>query len=142
MSAEENKALYRQWIEEVFNKRQTDRIGDFVASDIVEHTPNFQSGLEGARQGVGVFLTAFPDLRVTVEEVVAEGDRLVARLSASGTQKGSFQGIPPTGREMTVAGMDMWRVAGGKCAEHWLEMDSLGMLQQLGVIPQPEQARG
>ena len=63
---------------------------------------------------------------------------MVARISGSGTHQGAFQGIPPTGKQMKVTGIDMWRVEGGKCAEHWLEMDTLGLLQQLGVIPQPE----
>jgi steroid delta-isomerase-like uncharacterized protein len=138
-SEQAGASSYRQWVEEVFNQRRTDRIDEYIAADFVERTPNWPSGLEGARQSVAVFLTAFPDLHIDVEDVVAQGDKLVARQCATGTHLGEFQGIPPTGKQFNVTGMDMWRVEGGKCAEHWIEMDMLGLLQQLGVIPQPEQ---
>jgi predicted ester cyclase len=141
MGTEENKAIYRQFIEEVFNHKDLSRIGDFIGSDMVEHTPNFPSGLEGAKQGIGAFVIGFPDLHITIEVLIAEGDKVVARLTQGGTHRGEFAGVPPTGKEVSIAGIDIWRLSEGKCAEHWLEMDNLGLMQQLGVIPVPEQAR-
>ena len=87
-----------------------------------------------------MYLTAFPDLHFTVEDLIAEGDKVVARLTVRGTQQGAFMGIPPTGKHVTVTGIDINRLAGGKSVEHWLNMDTLGLLQQLGVIPAPGQA--
>jgi len=84
-----------------------------------------------------MFLTAFPDLYFTVEDLIAEGDEVVARVTMSGTQHGAFMGIPPTGKHVTITGIDINRFVGGKSVEHWVEMDTLGMMQQLGVIPAP-----
>jgi len=86
-----------------------------------------------------MYLTAFPDLHFTVEDFIAEGDKVVARLTVRGTQQGIFMGIPPTGKHATVTAIDINRMAGGKSVEHWLNMDTLGLLQQLGVIPAPGQ---
>ena len=86
-----------------------------------------------------MYLTAFPDLYFTVEDLIAEGDKAVARLTVRGTQQGVFMGIPPTGKHVTVTAIDINRFAGGKSVEHWLNMDTLGLLQQLGVIPAPGQ---
>ena len=83
---------------------------------------------------------AFPDLHFTVEDLIAEGDKVVARLTASGAQQGVFMGISPTGKRTTVTAIDIIRIAGGKFVEHWLEMDTLGLLHQLGVVPAPGQA--
>jgi predicted ester cyclase len=80
-------------------------------------------------------------LHFTVEDIIAEGDKVVARLTARGTQQGEFMGIPPTGKRATVTAIDINRMVGGKSVEHWLEMDTLGLLQQLGVVPMPGQAR-
>jgi steroid delta-isomerase-like uncharacterized protein len=140
MSTEQNKATYRRFIEEVLNQQQVDLAGEFIQEDAVERTPGWPSGLEGARQGIAAFLTAFPDLRLTIEEPVAEDHKLVARLTARGTDQGEFNGIPATGKTATVTGMDMWWVRDGKCAEHFQLMDNLSLLQQLGVIPQQEPA--
>jgi predicted ester cyclase len=86
-----------------------------------------------------MYLTAFPDLHFTVEDIIAEGDKVVTRLTCRGTQQGAFMGIPPTGKQATVTAIDINRFAGGKSVEHWLNMDTLGLLQQLGVIPAPGQ---
>jgi len=86
-----------------------------------------------------MYVTAFPDLHFTVEDMIAEGDKVVARLTARGTQAGAFMGIPPTGKQASITAIDINHMAGGKSVEHWLEMDTLGLLQQLGVIPAPGQ---
>lgn len=80
---------------------------------------------------------AFPDLHVTVEDMVAEGDKVVARVTMSGTHKGEFMGIAPTGKQITVGIIEILRIAGGKVVEHWNVVDSLGMMQQLGAVPAP-----
>jgi predicted ester cyclase len=86
-----------------------------------------------------MFLTAFPDLHFTVEDMIAEGDKVVARITMSGTQQGAFMGIPPTGKHVAFTAIDINRIAGGKSVEHWWEMDALGLMQQLGVVPAPGQ---
>ena len=78
-------------------------------------------------------------MRLKVEDIIAEGDKVVTRLTCRGTQQGAFMGIPPTGKQATITAIDINRFAGGKSVEHWLNMDTLGLLQQLGVIPAPGQ---
>jgi len=139
MSTEVNKASMRRFYEEAFNKKNRAAIDEFIDPTQVDHAapPGTPGGLEGARQTVTMYLTAFPDLYFTVEDFIAEGDKVVARLTVRGTQQGVFMGIPPTGKHATVTAIDINRMAGGKSVEHWLEMDTLGLLQQLGVIPAP-----
>jgi len=141
MSTEDNKALMRRFYEEVFNKKNLAAIDDFIDPNQVDHSapPGVAGGLEGTKQLIGMDLTAFPDLHFTVEDMIAEGDKVVARLTARGTHKGAYMGIPPTGKQATSPAIDIVRIAGGKSVEHWLEMDTLGLLQQLGVIPAPGQ---
>ncbi len=139
MSTEVNKASMRRFYEEAFNKKNRAAIDEFIDPTQVDHAapPGTPGGLEGARQTVTMYLTAFPDLYFMVEDFIAEGDKVVARLTVRGTQQGVFMGIPPTGKHATVTAIDINRMAGGKSVEHWLEMDTLGLLQQLGVIPAP-----
>ena len=142
MSTEVNKASMRRFYEEAFNKKNRAAIDEFIDPNQVDHAapPGTPGGLEGARQTVTMYLTAFPDLYFTVEDFIAEGDKVVARLTVRGTQQGVFMGIPPTGKHATVTAIDINRMVGGKSVEHWLEMDTLGLLQQLGVVPMPGQA--
>jgi predicted ester cyclase len=142
MSAEDNKAVYRRFIDEVFNNKNVARIDQFIQPDFVDHTPGLPSGLDGAKQGVAGFLTGFPDIHFAIEDQIAEGDKVVARLTMSGTHQGEFAAIPPTGKRVTMRAIDVWRLRNGKCAEHWLEMDNLGLMQQLGMIPQSGSAAG
>ena len=139
MSTEVNKASMRRFYEEAFNKKNRAAIDEFIDPTQVDHAapPGTPGGLEGAKHTVTMYLTAFPDLHFTVEDFIAEGDKVVARLTVRGTQQGIFMGIPPTGKHATVTAIDINRMAGGKSVEHWLEMDTLGLLQQLGVIPAP-----
>ena len=142
MSTEENKTAVRYFYEEIVNQKKRAGLDEFIDPNYVDHftPPGIPGGLEGARQTFDMFLTAFPDLHFTVEDLIAEGDEVVARATMSGTQHGAFMGIPPTGKQVTITGIDINRFVGGKSVEHWLEMDTLGLLQQLGVVPAPGQA--
>jgi predicted ester cyclase len=82
-----------------------------------------------------MYLAAFPDSYLTVEDMIAEGDKVVARLTSGGTHQGAYMGIPPTGKHVKVTLIDIFRIAGGKGVEHWMEFDAMGLLQQLGVAP-------
>lgn len=139
MSTEENKAFMRRFYEEVFNQKNLAAIDDFVAPDFVNRSAaqlGLVSGdLEHVKQFVGVVMQAFPDLHYTVEDMVAEGDKVVTRLTLSGTQRGTFMGIPATGKHATVSDIEIFRITGGKAVETWVQVDFLGLLQQLGAIP-------
>jgi predicted ester cyclase len=141
MSTEDNKASVRKAYQAVNQQNLSSFIDEFIDPNQVDHSapPGLPGGIEGARQFAGMFLTAFPDLHFMVEDMIAEGDKVVARITMSGTQQGAFMGIPPTGKHVTWTTIDINRVAGGKSVEHWMEMDALGLMQQLGVVPAPGQ---
>ena len=142
MPTEENKALVRRFYADVFERRDLSALEQYLAADYVDHTPppGVPAGIEGTRQWFGRLLAAFPDARVTVEDQIAEGDKVVARVGATGTQNGEFMGMPASGRQVGIEGIDILRFTGGKIVEHWGQFDILGMLQQLGAIPPPGQA--
>ena len=94
--------------------------------------------MEAWRQFSASFVEAFPDLRLTVEDIALEGDTVAARVDFRGTHRGEFQGIPPTGKEVAFSSIEIDRMVDGKVAEHWFEMDLLGLMGQLGAIPEPE----
>jgi predicted ester cyclase len=142
MSTEDNKALVRRFYEEVINKKKTAAIDEFIDPNQVDHAapPGIPGGIEGAKQVIAMYLTAFPDLHFTVEDMIAEGDKVVARITARGMHQGTFMSIPPTGKQVTVTAIEIIRIAGSKFVEHWMELDALGLLQQLGAVPAPGQA--
>ena len=136
---EENKAVIRCWIE-AFNERNLEAEADLLAPGYVAHVPAAPGPLEGLeawRQFTGPFVEAFPDLRLTVEDIMAEGDMVAARVAFDGTHRGEFQGIPPTGKEVAFTSIEVNRVVDGKVEAHWVEIDLLGLMQQLGAIPEP-----
>jgi steroid delta-isomerase-like uncharacterized protein len=137
MSTEENKALIRHEYEDGVNKQNLNIADEVFAPDYVGHLPGLPpvQGLDAYKQVASGFYTAFPDLQTTVEDLIAEGDKVAVRHSWRGTHKRDFQGIPPTGKQVTFTSMDIYRIVGGKIAEEWIEIDMLGLLQQLGVIP-------
>jgi steroid delta-isomerase-like uncharacterized protein len=140
MSAEQNKAVVRQMVEEVFNRGDTSLVDKFLAPDFVEHEelpPGIPRNREGVKQLTAMFRGAFPDFKATIDDLIAEGDKVVIRQTWSGTHKGEFMGIPPTGKRVSFGVIDIIRVAGDKCVEHWGQMDSMGMMQQLGAVPAP-----
>ena len=141
MSAEDNKAIVRQY-REAHNTNNLAALDKLVATDIISHSgiPGLPPGLEGGKMAHQMFMSAFPDSYVTTEDLVAEGDKVVERFSFHGTNTGSFLGAPPTGRQVTASGVAIFRIAGGKVVEHWGENDTLGVMQQLGLIPSPGQA--
>jgi steroid delta-isomerase-like uncharacterized protein len=138
--SEQYKNLVRRAIEEVWNRGNDDLLEELVANDFVIHGPRAEiHGREGARQYLTVLRVAFPDIHFTIEDQFADGDRVMTRWTARGTHRGEFQGIPPTGKQVTLAGTDIDRITDGKFVECWTSTDDLGLLQQLGVIPAPEQ---
>lgn len=136
MSAEENKGIVRRWVEEAWNSGNVAVANGMYAEDyILQGLANPVSGVEGIKHYVASYRIAFPDLHFTLEDMVAEGDRVAWRFTARGTHQGELMGIPPTGRPATVTGIVISRFANGKWAEDQVSFDALGMLQQLGVIP-------
>jgi len=137
--SDENKAIARRVQEEAFNQGNLAVIDELVSADYVDHDlpPGFPPGREGFKQMVAMYRAAFPDVQMTIDDVVAEGDKVVMRWTAKGTHQGELMGIPPTNKQVTVTGVDINRLAGGKLAEHWGHFDQMGMMQQLGVIPSP-----
>ena len=137
MPTEENKALSRRVIEEIFNKQNLALADELIDTNFVDHGiagMGFK-GPEGFKQFVTTFITGFPDIRLTIDDMVAEGDKVALRLTAQGTHKGDFMGIAPTGKHITASGILIQRIANNKCVEGWLVNDNLGMMQQLGVVP-------
>ena len=137
--SEQNKAVSRRYIEEAWNKNNMAVIDELVASDYVNHGPGPQlpPGPEGAKMFIGMYLRAFADTHMHIEDQFAEGDKVFTRWSAHGTHSGDFMGVAATGKSVTVTGMVVDRIVNGKLVESWGEFDQLGMLQQLGVAPMP-----
>jgi predicted ester cyclase len=140
MSAEENKAVVRREIEELFNHTgNLDATEEFFAPNYVGHEPTSGDirGIEGAKQFAATYRQAFPDLQLTVEDQVAEGDKIVTRFSARGTHQGETEDFgPPTGNRMEITGIAIARFAEGKIVEDWTNFDALGLMQQLGLVPE------
>jgi steroid delta-isomerase-like uncharacterized protein len=138
VSLEENKARMRRWID-AWNEGNVDAVDEFVSDAYVRHDPNAPEvrGPEAEKQLMSMYLSAFPDLRFAIEDMVAEGDKVVLRYTIRGTHKGELMGIPPTDKQVTLTATETYRLAGGKIDEQWVNMDALGMMQQLGAIPQP-----
>ncbi len=141
MSAEENKAIILRWIEEAWNKGDVNMADEiyapnFTAQDI--NDPNkVLRGPEGIKQSVIITRAVFPDIHFTIDHLIAEDDKVVGAFTIRGTHKGDLLGIPPTGKQVVFSAMDIWRFEGGKIAERCLaRVDRLGLMQQLGVIPQ------
>jgi steroid delta-isomerase-like uncharacterized protein len=139
--SEQNKTLMRRAVEEVWNQGNVDLLEELVASDFIIHAPQAEiHGREGAKQYLAMLREAFPDIHFTIEDQFADGDRVMTRWIAHGTPKGAFQGIPPTNKQVRLAGTDIDRIANGKVVECWTSTDDVGLLQQLGAIPTPEHA--
>src|SRR5919202_5497109 len=136
--SEENKTLARRVLEEVFNEGNLDVVDEIFAQDYVHHDPTMPEeghGREHMKEFASMYRSAFPDVRVQIEDQIAEEDRVATRWVASGTHEGELMGIAPTGNRVTVAGLTIDRIANGQVAETWDNYDALGMMQQLGVIP-------
>ena len=138
MSTEANKALVRRY-RDIHNSNNLAALDEIVAADIISHNglPGLPPGLEGGKMAHMAFVAAFPDGHVTTEDLVAEGDKVVERFSFHGTNTGPFLGAPATGKQVTATGMAIFRIANGRIVEHWGENDTIGVMQQLGLIPAP-----
>jgi steroid delta-isomerase-like uncharacterized protein len=135
MSTAENKALVRRWYDEVLNGRDLAAADGIVAEDFVINGEAV--GRAGLTRAAARVRSVFPDLLVTVEDVVAEGDRVVTRFTARATHRGPFMGVPPTGKSITLAAVHVDRIAGGRIAERWETVDMLAVLRQLGATVTP-----
>ena len=133
---EQNKDIVRRY-QEAHNSNKLDLLDDIVAADIVSHwfTPGVPPGREGAKMVHKAIAAAFPDLDYQIEELVAEGDKVMARFTSSGTFKGELMGIPPNGKSFKITGISLFRIADGKIVEHWANQNDLGFYQQLGLTP-------
>ena len=141
MGTNENKAIVRRFIEQAFNDGNLAVIDELVASGYINHVaPADVRGREGMKTFVTTYRTAFPDYACTIDDQVAEGDKVVTRWTVRGTQHGDLMGIPPTGKQVSLPGVVVDRIANGQLVESWLQADVLGMMQQLGVVPVSEPA--
>jgi steroid delta-isomerase-like uncharacterized protein len=137
MSVEQNKALMRRFYDEVVNRGNLNMIDELVSPDFVDHEafPGLPAGREGVKQFFSMLRAAFPDLRMNVDDLIAEGDKAVARGTMTGTHQGEFAGIAATGKTVSVPTIDIARFAHGKLAEHWGVTDTMSMAEQLGALP-------
>jgi steroid delta-isomerase-like uncharacterized protein len=137
MSAE-NKAIARRLLEEAFNSGNLDVIDELLAPEFVNYDaalPEPTTGIDAAKVNIGGYRAAFPDLRITLEQQVADGELVATRWTARGTHQGELFGIAPTGKQATVTGITIDRIVGGRIVESWTNWDTLGLMQQLGVVP-------
>ena len=139
MSAKENKDLVRRFVDEVQSQGNVDAIEEFCSPEFVNHSapPGLPPDREGIKVVTAMFRGAFPDSYFTVEDMIGEGDKVTTRKTFHGTHEGEFMGIPPTGRRVSMGLIDIVRISEGRVVEHWSVGDNLGMMQQLGVIPEP-----
>jgi steroid delta-isomerase-like uncharacterized protein len=141
--SEQNKAAVRT-VFDTFNGGDPDALDEVVAEDAVDHDPYnpFASeGREGLKQVIAGYRESFPDLEVTIDDMLAEGDKVVVRWTASGTQQGEVMGVPGSGKRTTISGIGIDRLEGGRIVESWAHWDALGMLQQIGAIPEAQPAQ-
>jgi steroid delta-isomerase-like uncharacterized protein len=139
--SETNKALAARIPLEAFNQGKLEVIDEVIADNSIDHgelRPGMPAGKEGVKLLVTSLRSAFPDFKVTIDRQVAEGDFVVQHVHTTGTMKGEFAGMPPSGKAATWEAIHITRINDGKIVEHWVVQDQLGMLQQLGFIPAPE----
>jgi|WetSurMetagenome_2_1015567.scaffolds.fasta_scaffold488584_1 predicted ester cyclase len=140
MAVEENKALIRQQIQ-FMNQHDLEAASALFSPEYLDHNglpPGLPSGNEGSKLFFRMLLNTFPDLEVIMEDLIAEGDRVVERLTLRGSHNGPFMGVSPTGKRITWGIINIYRIAGGKVIEHWSEWDHLSLMQQIGLLPPPQ----
>ncbi len=142
MSTEQNKAIVHRMMD-LFATGDTSRVDQVFAPNWVNHDPSLPplQGLDGARQLIQMMRSAFPDATVNLEHVTAEGDKVGGNWSFSGTNTGSFLGLAPTGKKVTVQAAGIFRVVDSKLTDNWVNLDGMGMMQQLGLAPTPGQGQ-
>jgi steroid delta-isomerase-like uncharacterized protein len=137
--SEQNKAVVRRLFEEVWNQGYLPVADHLFSPNYAHHdpsTPDFGRGPESERKRTALYRTAFPDVRLTIEDIIAEGETVVVRWSCRGTHKGDLNGIAPTGKQFTISGVSIARFTNGKMVEGWVNWDAQGLMQQLGVVPE------
>jgi steroid delta-isomerase-like uncharacterized protein len=141
MPTEQNTSVVRRCFEEL-NKENLAVLDEVFGPDYIAHFPGTPGPMsrEAIKPVWGMFFAAFPGLQHSIGDIFAEGDKVAIRLAIHGTHRGDFQGIPPTGKEIMISSINIFHLANGKIVEQWIDFDALGMLQQLGVVPAPEQA--
>jgi steroid delta-isomerase-like uncharacterized protein len=134
---ERNKAVVRRFIEEVQNQKNWEAYDELNAEDFVNLSapPGVPSDREGGKMFLAAFLNAFPDCHVTIDDMIAEGDRVATKKTFTGTHTAELNGLPPTGKHVSITYVDILRLRDGKIIEHWLSMDQMSLMQQLGVLP-------
>jgi steroid delta-isomerase-like uncharacterized protein len=142
MKLEENKLFIKRFVEESINRKNLGALNEFVAEDFLEHVPfpGQGPGRDGLRHVINTFLSAFPDIHWTLDEQIAEGEKVVSRFTWTGTHRAEFLGIPPTGKAVRAWGVVIDVIRNGKLTESRIIMDTVGLLQQLGAIPLPDGA--
>jgi steroid delta-isomerase-like uncharacterized protein len=141
MSSEESKAIVRRFWG-IWEEGNIDLVDELLAPDYINHTPaspDQPAGPEGVKGVVAMFRSAMPDLKVVIEDMIAEDDKVALRYTLEGTHEGELFGVPPTGRRLSIKSIAVERVSEGRIREHWRITDSLEMMQQLGVVPEPGQ---
>ena len=141
MTPEEREALAHRWHMDLTQKGNLAAADEILTSDFVSHV-NGQDmpGVEGAKQLATALRTAFPDLRITHHEAIVSGNRVAIRWTSDATHQGDYFGVPPTGKQVHVEGLDLFHIRDGKIAEVWIVFDNLSVMQQMGAVPQPQQA--
>ena len=143
MSEERNKQVFRQLIEEGFSQGKLEVLDDVFAPNFIEHQDGFvPPNVEGVKGAIVSLRTAAPDLKLTIEEIIANGEKTWARITGRGTHRGPFMGRPATGRPFAITVIDICRFENGKIVEHWGVADRLSMMAQLGLLPGPQQKTG
>jgi len=138
MNTDQNKITYRRFIQEVFNEGRLESVDELLSPAYQFHDapPGTPEGREGVKQVVSTFRTAFPDLQINIDDQIAEGDRVASRMTMRGTHKGVIFGISGTGKTVTMTGLTWVRIVGGRLAESWVRNDIVGLMNQLGALPQ------
>jgi predicted ester cyclase len=145
MTAEDNKIIFRRFVEEVINPGKLDRIDELVDPHFVDHytpVPERASGIEGLKQGFVALRASFPDLRLSIEDMLSEGDKVSFRVMLHGTHRGNFAGILPTGKAVAWPALGILRILDGKIRERWLQSDVMRLTQQLGAVASVEPPAG
>jgi len=140
MSTQENKKIARAIVQEAFVNGDFSVIDKYIADNFVDHAapPGLSAGREGVKQNFSMMRSAFSDLQVSLEDEIAEGDKVVHRATTTATHTGEFMGVPPTNQQVTWTEMHMIRFANGQAVEHWANFDMLGLMQQLDAVPAPQ----
>ncbi len=142
--SEQNKTAVRRLFDELWNKGNLPVADELIAPTYTHHdasTPDVGRGPESEKKRVTLYRTAFPDIRLTIEDIMAEGETVMARWSCRGAHRGDLSGIAPTGKQFAISGVTIARFTNGKMVEGWVNWDALGLMQQLGVVPELAKAK-